>query len=339
MPSRQEKKRAKRRAKYLEVRDDVLESARASYKADPEKKRTGERERYHADPVKKRSAKRKSYDADPEKKRSAKRESYEADPEKKRVRYEHRNIYFGLRPLARIPLATDLVSTANGTQVHPSSKHLGSLATCLRDSAATAATPAVEQDSSRMAGLRHLLGVSGYYPVARLDGQLEVGYESGADSPKISPLNSNTSNEGGATSGSEARKADAHKLNANDCKCRELDRAATPANLLDSFKETGVRGEVTVMSRAAGVGHGGLKDLLHAVTFGKDGQAGMLGKACKILTSGGLAPNNETAWNLLLSKHPASQLPLIPEITQEPVSLGSDFNILSVLRYETAKSL
>ena len=41
MPSRQEKKRAKRRAKYLEVRDDVLESARASYKADPEKKRTG----------------------------------------------------------------------------------------------------------------------------------------------------------------------------------------------------------------------------------------------------------------------------------------------------------
>ena len=63
MPSRQKKKRAKRRAKYLEVRDDVLESARASYKADPEKKRTGERERYHADPVKKRSAKRESYEA------------------------------------------------------------------------------------------------------------------------------------------------------------------------------------------------------------------------------------------------------------------------------------
>ena len=36
MPSRQEKKQA------LEVRDDVLESARASYKAEPEKKRTAE---------------------------------------------------------------------------------------------------------------------------------------------------------------------------------------------------------------------------------------------------------------------------------------------------------
>ena len=50
MPSRQEKKRAKRRAKNLQVRDDVLESARASYKADPEKKQTAEREGYHADP-------------------------------------------------------------------------------------------------------------------------------------------------------------------------------------------------------------------------------------------------------------------------------------------------
>ncbi|KAL5470783.1 hypothetical protein EMCRGX_G028802 [Ephydatia muelleri] len=73
MPSRQEKKRAKRRAKYLQVRDDVLESARASYKADPEKKQTAEREGYHADPEKKRSAKRQRYHADqkkgPEKKR------------------------------------------------------------------------------------------------------------------------------------------------------------------------------------------------------------------------------------------------------------------------------
>ncbi|KAL5460014.1 hypothetical protein EMCRGX_G033423 [Ephydatia muelleri] len=78
-----EKKRAKRRAKYLQVRDDVLELARASYKADPEKKQTAEREGYHADPEKKRSAKRERYHADPEKKRSAKRESYEADPAKK----------------------------------------------------------------------------------------------------------------------------------------------------------------------------------------------------------------------------------------------------------------
>eukprot|EP00731_Ephydatia_muelleri_P001725 Em0001g1725a len=84
MPSRQEKKRAKRRAKYLQVRDDVLESARASYKADPEKKQTAEREGYHADPETKRSAKRERYHADPEKKRSAERERYHADPEKKR---------------------------------------------------------------------------------------------------------------------------------------------------------------------------------------------------------------------------------------------------------------
>ena len=91
MPSRQEKKRAKRRAKYLQVRDDVLESARASYKADPEKKQSAEREGYHADPEKKRSAKRQRYHADPEKKRSAERKRYWEGPEcarlAKRVRY------------------------------------------------------------------------------------------------------------------------------------------------------------------------------------------------------------------------------------------------------------
>ena len=45
------------------------------------------------------------------------------------------------------------VSKANGTQVHPNSKHYGSLATCLWDSGATAATTAVEQGSSRIAGV------------------------------------------------------------------------------------------------------------------------------------------------------------------------------------------
>ena len=45
MPSRQEKKRAKRRAKYFQVRDDVLESARASYKADQENRAVSSRAR------------------------------------------------------------------------------------------------------------------------------------------------------------------------------------------------------------------------------------------------------------------------------------------------------
>ncbi|KAL5477907.1 hypothetical protein EMCRGX_G024762 [Ephydatia muelleri] len=79
MPSRQEKKRAKRHAKYLEVRDDVLKSARASYKAEPEKKRTAERELYQAEPEKKRTAERERYQTEPEKKRTAEREWYQAD--------------------------------------------------------------------------------------------------------------------------------------------------------------------------------------------------------------------------------------------------------------------
>ena len=73
MLSRQEKKRAKRHAKYIEVRNDVLESARASYKAEPEKKRTAKRESYQEDPETKRSAKRQRYWESPESARLAER--------------------------------------------------------------------------------------------------------------------------------------------------------------------------------------------------------------------------------------------------------------------------
>ena len=86
MPSRQEKKRAKRQAKYLKTRDDILHSARASYKAEPEKKRASQRENYRAEPEKKRTSRRARYRADPEKKRTSRRARYRADPEKERGR-------------------------------------------------------------------------------------------------------------------------------------------------------------------------------------------------------------------------------------------------------------
>ena len=67
MPSRQEKKKAKRRAKYL----DVLDSAQASYKAEPEKKRTSRSARYRAEPEKKRTSRCARYRAEPENERAA----------------------------------------------------------------------------------------------------------------------------------------------------------------------------------------------------------------------------------------------------------------------------
>ena len=42
------------------------------------------------------------------------------------------------------------VSTASGTQTHPSSEHLGSLALCFRPSASSAAAPTDMLDSGRM---------------------------------------------------------------------------------------------------------------------------------------------------------------------------------------------
>ena len=90
-----------------------------------------------------------------------------------------------------------------------------------------------------------------YLHRARLGGQLEVGYGSGGDVSNsrpadflvpnltlgkpaafdltvVSPLNSNTLIEAGATSGSAAGKAEVRKHNANDPKCRELGWVCIP---------------------------------------------------------------------------------------------------------------
>ena len=59
---------------------------------------------------------------------------------------------------------------------------------------------------------------------------------------------------------------------------------------------------------------------------------GLLGKVCQVLLSEGLAPNNDATWQLLLSKHPASPPPTVPDVSQTPASLGRDFDIRAVLR-------
>ena len=56
-----------------------------------------------------------------------------------------------------------------------------------------------------------------------------------------------------------------------------------------------------------------------------------MGKACHILQSNGIAPNNETTWELLKVKHPRGPVPLVQEDDCAPITLGPDFNIHSVL--------
>ena len=63
MPSRNQKKRSKQRAEYLQKREDILSQenkakARARYKADPEKKNASVRDTYNANAVSKRTAKK-----------------------------------------------------------------------------------------------------------------------------------------------------------------------------------------------------------------------------------------------------------------------------------------
>ena len=81
MPSRNQKKRSKQRAEYLQKREDILSQenkakARARYKADPEKKKASVRESYNANIEPKRAAKRQRYGEDLEENRAAKRRIY-----------------------------------------------------------------------------------------------------------------------------------------------------------------------------------------------------------------------------------------------------------------------
>eukprot|EP00731_Ephydatia_muelleri_P021996 Em0014g587a len=60
------------------------------------------------------------------------------------------------------------------------------------------------------------------------------------------------------------------------------------------------------------------------------GRSGMFGKACRVLQSSVIAPNNET-WHLLKSKHPSCPTPVAPASHSALLTLEPDFNILSVL--------
>ena len=63
-------------------------------------------------------------------------------------------------------------------------------------------------------------------------------------------------------------------------------------------------------------------------------EEGLFGKACRMLTSSGIADNNEETWKLLKTKHPYVPIPSPPTSVPSQSSvdlLPSDLNILAVL--------
>ena len=62
-------------------------------------------------------------------------------------------------------------------------------------------------------------------------------------------------------------------------------------------------------------------------------QDGLYGKACQVLVSPGLAPNNAETWKLLVAKHPECPCPSVPNLppTVDTV-IPHDFNLKAVLR-------
>eukprot|EP00731_Ephydatia_muelleri_P014413 Em0008g133a len=66
-----------------------------------------------------------------------------------------------------------------------------------------------------------------------------------------------------------------------------------------------------------------------AIALAKDG---LYSKACQMLTSQGLAPDDDNTWNLLISKHPQGECPSNLPIPSTETVLPHDFNIVPVLR-------
>ncbi|KAL5471159.1 hypothetical protein EMCRGX_G029246 [Ephydatia muelleri] len=62
------------------------------------------------------------------------------------------------------------------------------------------------------------------------------------------------------------------------------------------------------------------------------GRSGMMGKACNILLSSGIAPPNTATVNLLQSKHPSCPPPMILYIPSNPATLSPSFDILHIVR-------
>ena len=61
---------------------------------------------------------------------------------------------------------------------------------------------------------------------------------------------------------------------------------------------------------------------------------GLLGKACQLLASSGIAPNDEATWQLLQSKHSTRPTPTPPPVPDAPRAdlLSGIFDILAILR-------
>ena len=91
MPSRNQKKRSKQRAEYLQKQNDILSRLKPE-RATTEKKKASVRDSYNADIESKQSAKRQRYQEDLEENRAAKRQRYQEDVEEnraaKRQRYQ-----------------------------------------------------------------------------------------------------------------------------------------------------------------------------------------------------------------------------------------------------------
>ena len=60
-------------------------------------------------------------------------------------------------------------------------------------------------------------------------------------------------------------------------------------------------------------------------------QDGLFGKACQVLVSPGVAPNNAETWSLLVSKHLECACPSVPTLPSVDINIPPDLNLMAIL--------
>eukprot|EP00731_Ephydatia_muelleri_P025227 Em0017g310a len=191
-----------------------------------------------------------------------------------------------------------------------------------------------------------------------------TGKTAAFDISVTSPLNTLTLLEAGVAAGSAAQATETRKHMANDAKCNELGWLCVPLvaetygawgkEAMEAFSQLASRlathtcklkSAVTFelysrlnlhLNRAASSSHSNKTTRVRpndgvtsAISLSKDG---LCGKACRLLVSQGVAPNNESTWNLLISKHPKGGCPVGLPGAPNDGTLPPDFNLGPVLR-------
>ena len=89
--------------------------------------------------------------------------------------------------------------------------------------------------------------------------------------------------------------------------------------------------QVTAMANATSRHHDARVDTQRLIQSAVSlARVGLYGKTCRVFQSSRIAPDDNNIWHLLQAKHDSCPLPSAPDIPTNALTIGPDFDILSI---------